>query len=246
MKINFVDRIDIAIALGKGSKWQDNEIKYCLRSLEQNFINIGRVFIIGFKPDWIQNIIHLEVEDSFRRNKDANLIKKYLEVCKTDISENFLKISDDQVLLNKTYWGELFAYHNGELKIDQFKNMNRWRKRVKNTFETLSNSKNNVYNYETHIPFIYNKKGFSEIINRYDWSNEEKGFTINTLYYNNLDIIRDNIGSKKLTIERPYSYNDIKEKLKNKIYLGYNEKGLNDHLKIVLEELFPNKSKYEK
>ena len=44
--------MDILYVVGTGSKWDNNELRYSLRSIDKYGINIDRVFIVGTKPDF--------------------------------------------------------------------------------------------------------------------------------------------------------------------------------------------------
>ena len=48
--------IDVVIPLGTGSRWQDNELRYCLRSIEKNLSGVNEVVIVGEKPKWLTNV----------------------------------------------------------------------------------------------------------------------------------------------------------------------------------------------
>ena len=54
--------ISVVYPLGTGSKWQNNELRYSLRSLSK-ISGIGDVFIVGEKPDWVRNVIHIPCKD---------------------------------------------------------------------------------------------------------------------------------------------------------------------------------------
>ena len=47
--------IDVFYVLGSGSKWQNNEIRYSLRTLEKYGHNVGQVYIVGQRPSFIPN-----------------------------------------------------------------------------------------------------------------------------------------------------------------------------------------------
>jgi hypothetical protein len=53
--------------LGSGSKWQNNEIRYSIRSAEKYVGNLGRVFIVGEFPKFLsrknKKITYIEVHD---------------------------------------------------------------------------------------------------------------------------------------------------------------------------------------
>jgi len=71
--------IDVVYPLGSGSAWDNNELRYSLRSLENNLLDLGRVFVVGQRPPWLVEAVHIPMEDTHRHNKDANLIDKVLE-----------------------------------------------------------------------------------------------------------------------------------------------------------------------
>lgn len=245
--------IDIVIPLGIKSNWDFNEIKFCLRSFEQNFKDIGKIFIIGYLPPFLQNVYHIPCDDIFKRNKDANLIRKILLICENIyLSDNFLKVSDDYIALKPFNEKDLEEVNNNgnlQLIINKIKltGINRWRKRLINTQEVLSKKYPNkfLYNFDTHSPHIINKLLFKKTINEYNWGIEDEGYTINTLYFNSIDCKIKNYDDK-INIEKDVSKIEIEELCKNKKFLNYSDKGLNDHLKNFLIEKFPNKCRYEK
>ena len=58
MKKNLVDLVYV---LGKGSRWQDNELRFSLRSVSKNLSNVGQIFIVGQIPDFVKNCVHVPV-----------------------------------------------------------------------------------------------------------------------------------------------------------------------------------------
>jgi len=242
--------IDVIIPLGIGSKWENNELRYCLRSLETNFLDLGIIYLVGHKPDWVKDIVHIESEDTFLHNKDANIIKKTLLICeRRSVSDYIMRISDDQLLLQPMFSREIKPLYQLELNESYFQKMNRWRRRLKNSFEVLKKDKiEKIYNYETHIPVIYDRRRFIDTYTKYkDWAIDGAGYTINTMYFNNIKCDKVKLTNEKACFEQPVqTVEEIIKMLKNKLYLGYNDNGLNDNLKQVIKELFPKKSKFEK
>ena len=51
--------MDIVIPLGTGSRWQNNELRFALRSIEKYLTGYDKIFIIGECPSYLQNIIHI-------------------------------------------------------------------------------------------------------------------------------------------------------------------------------------------
>lgn len=244
------DPIDVVIPLGTGSEWKDHqEVKYCLRSLEQNLIGLRNVYIVGYLPPWCTNVIHLHAHDPLPKNKDGNIINKVLLACQDDnLSDQFLRISDDQLILKPTTADNLRADHAGDLsKMPHWMN-SKWFRRLKRTYQYLLDNNYPTYNYDIHIPFMVDKKKFVEVWNSVDFESDI-GYCINTLFFNIIFCNANNkcyIWDEKCTIEKQfYDQGQIYEMLQDKRFLGYGVRGLNDTLKIVIKQLFPNKSKYE-
>ena len=71
--------VNVVYFLSHLSKNRDDwELRHSLRSVVSNFPDLGRVFIVGHRPAWIQGVEHLAIPDYHTRCKDANLYAKLL------------------------------------------------------------------------------------------------------------------------------------------------------------------------
>mgnify|MGYP006916024831 CR=1 FL=1 len=104
--------MDILYVVGRGSQWYDNELLYSLRSIEQNGINVGHVYLVGSKPDFISNAItYIPCNDSYKC-KHKNILYKVLTAIKqSDISSHFLISSDDHYYIKQTDFDNLPVYY---------------------------------------------------------------------------------------------------------------------------------------
>ena len=90
--------MDILYTLGRGSKWQDNELRYSLRSIARWSKNIGRIYIVG---DWCPGFINREKVTFIKckqpyNDKFKNILYSIVYACEhSDIAEDFLLSSDD-------------------------------------------------------------------------------------------------------------------------------------------------------
>lgn len=236
--------MDILIPLGTGSNWQNNEIKYCLRSIEKNLIDLDRVFIIGYLPDFINKdkVVYINYDDPFKHNKDANIIRKVLKAIDLGISNNFIRISDDQLFLKPIKSKDIIPLYKFEFNNYDWTKLNNWRRRLKNTYEILKLENKSTFNFDSHIPVVYNGYCFKDVFNKYIWSQENGGYTINSLYFNNINCNKVKLVNEKICFEKE---NNEEIKLNGEQYLGYNNKGLSIQLKEKIENLFSEKSKYE-
>lgn len=237
--------IDLVIPLGSGSEWEDNELRYCLRSFEINLFDLGQIFIVGHKPSWLTNVMHFEYPDTLTRNKDGNLIAKVITACEQPLlSEKFIRLSDDQLLLKKIFSEEIHPYFV-QINLPE-RPLSRWKQRLRKGIDILASRDLSVYNYESHLPMIIDKNRYPEIMKTFPYYEEGGGVTVNTPYFNTILTEHTLLPSSvKFTIERPCTASQILEGVKNSMFLGYNDRGLNDDLKAVIANMFPNKSKYE-
>ncbi|HPI19507.1 MAG TPA: hypothetical protein PKY56_03980 [Candidatus Kapabacteria bacterium] len=242
--------VDVVYPLGNGSLWNDNELRYSLRSLEKNLLDLRNVYIIGRLPNFITNVINIPVSDSLRQNKDGNIIHKVITACnRTEISPIFVRLSDDQLFLKPIRSSDIDFWYLRQMTDDDFKDLkklNNWGKRLFNTYKILKQQGLTTFNYDCHIPSLIDKYSFVDIMQKYPYNLEREGFTINSLYFNNLKNIGKQINeSTRFNIEFPMEKEKIKIGFEKNIFLNYNERGRNNNLQEVIEETFGFRSKFE-
>lgn len=237
--------IDVVIPLSAGSTTDDLELRYCLRSLEKNFLCLGKIYIVGHKPEWVKNVRHIECEDINLRNKDANIIRKITLACKNKtLSEDFLFVSDDQLVINPV--GTCMLLCDGDMR-EWLKTMSvttRWKLRYQNTALKFNKS----INFDTHTPQPYKKSEFIQIESIYpDVYTEGEGYIINSLYFNHFGYSTNKTSKDyKLELRDFVPYKKIESNANKKLYLSYNPKGFTDELRKYLDKTFPEKSIFEK
>lgn len=250
--VNFkLDKVDIVVPLSSESRFNNEELKYSLRSFETHFKQLGSIWIIGFKPEWITNINYIEASDSLKQNKDGNIIKKIYDIClKEELSDDFIFLSDDQLILKDLRKGDFEPRYCNVLETYPFsETQNRWKQRLKRTYDKLKSENKTTYDYDSHLPTLFNKKRFLEIINLYpEYYNEGEGYTINTLYCNNLNLkehkFENSIVAKFQQINN-FSLEEIIDKCNDKLFLTYDDRGVTNSFFEFLKIKFPKKSKYE-
>lgn len=242
--------VDVVITLGSGSKWQNNELRYCLRALEKNFPELGRVFVVGEKPAWLTNVTHLSVSDSYSL-KGANIIGKVLAACHSGVSEQFIRCSDDEVLLIPTRYHELVPLYDCDMKSypQSFWDAGgKWRTQyLRHTMEWLQENRFQTFNFDTHTPKAFGREQFVAVANMVPWQTEP--FAIDSLVVNASGECRNGrkINGEKITVENENrDAKWIQSNLTGKRFLGYNDAGLEAGVKDVLPDLFPEPSRFEK
>ncbi|NQU87033.1 MAG: hypothetical protein HQ541_14855 [Mariniphaga sp.] len=244
------NKIDVVYVLGNGSKWDNNEIRFSLRSIEKNLLYFRNVYIVGSLPTFLTNVIHVPAKDIFdpNVNTDGNIITKVLEACKQEgLSKKFLFINDDHLVLKPIEARKIPPYHKGNMVEfpDRYWKLNYWRKRLQLTKEILLEKKHTTFHFDCHTPVVFDKKVFPIIFKRFNYK-ENIGYTMKSIYGNVVFRTGKLLSGQKKTIFRNYSLKQINIRLKDSLLMSFNDQGLNSALKYWLIRNFPDKSKYEK
>lgn len=109
---------DILYIVGKRkSQWYDNELRYSLRSIAKYGRNIGRVWLAGYKPPFIneQEVGCLKVMDE-TTVKHYNIMHAIEEAVRClPLSERFLYSSDDHFYIKPTDFDTYPVYWRGDM-----------------------------------------------------------------------------------------------------------------------------------
>ena len=163
--------LDIVYVVREG---EENEtLRHSLRSLKN--LKHGKVFISGYCPKWVKNVIPLKREQKSQsdlENSTANL----LQALDND------KLSDDFVLMNDDFFimepiEELPIQHQGLLddKIANYletRPLQAWSLiKTRDELRRLGVDSLLLKSYELHTPFVYNKKKLKELFDKVELPN---------------------------------------------------------------------------
>lgn len=234
---------DIVYIVGRESRWDDMELKYSLRSVEKHCINwSGRVFIIGHKPRFIHNVIHIPASDA-HKNKARNIMEKVLIAASSDdVSENFMLLNDDYFLrkpvdvTNYPYW------HKCDLARTMDINKTEYYFHVKATFDMLKYLERPILNFDTHCPIIYNKEKFRDLVKNFNWDIPH-GYILRSMYCN---IYGLNDGYKEdCKVSRPLGPQYWDEYTKNADCFSIGDSAITGGFMKFMEQEYPEKSRFE-
>lgn len=248
---------DILIPLGTGSRHDNLELRYCLRSIEKHLKGVGNVFLVGEKPDWIQNVIHILAKDNPNNwNRARNIYDKIMaginfselwDNChisgisdyeKKELSDNFLFMNDDHFLLQDYEAWEFPYYHRGTIRGMDYGNNGPQIKQMDNTERLFLQS---INDFDIHCPIIYNKAKFKKSFPE-KWP--EHGYGIKSLYCAVNDIEGEEIDDLKF--KEPLMKESIYQALEGRNWFSIGDKCLKSGaMKEVLETIYPDKSRYE-
>ena len=230
--------IDVIIPLNNRSTVKNLELKFALRGIQKYLKGLGKVFVIGECPDYLQNIIHIPHEDDPRsRFKERNVANKMIAACKDQrISENFLMWHDDHFLLQELQAGTFPLVHHGKINPGP----GQYGETKKNTMALFGGD---INDHDSHCPILLNKKKFLNTIPKIDWS-KWYGYCLKTVY-----CIQNGIKAEyypDLKIRHANSADEIRGAIAGRKWFSIGDRcWKGGYMKEVLEELYPEKSKWE-
>lgn len=219
--------------IGNGSRTGDLELKYSLRSVEKFLSGYDRVFIVGRLPKWLneKKVIFIPLEDGTK--KQLNIYLKIIAAIEAGISRRFMFWNDDHFLLQPLEAEKLKYLYDNTIEHHFNKREGKYKTAIGNT--TRGNF------YDVHTPIIYNGQVFKNVVGCLDWSKE---YAIKSSYCNRLHFL-DTEEIDDLKIEFQYSYQELKENIKDRLFFSTGDHAWGSGMKKLLNELYPNKSSFE-
>jgi len=179
-----MDRIDVLYILGKGSLYGNEELRYSLRSLDKFGQNVGRLFITGECPEFInrEKITFLPEIDI-----GCPAINHWWKVDqtfrKTDIGEKALLMYDDIFFCKQTDCANYPWRWRDELPT--LRPDGEYRRSLYNSGLFLEKKNLPVMNYTLHQPCIYEKDKFLSLEKYFvDWKMDGIGMSPRCVYAN--------------------------------------------------------------
>lgn len=231
--------MDVCYILGNGSKVDNKEIRYSLRSLEANF-EFDRFYLVGERPKWLHPDVYIEADDP-HRIKSINAWHKIRKACKSDISEDFLLMNDDFMILQSV---ESFPhYYLGTIEQEVLRRSSQQSKYWHGMSKTLKAFPNGL-NFEVHTPFPINKGEWLSVMEKYK-KQITRGALLRNLYGNSTNRFN------RKEIDHDYKvYKGIVKKKDldrwfSKPMISLSDSSITTKVFKRLESLFSTKSEYE-
>ena len=132
-------KVNIVYIVGHGSIWQNNELRFSLRSIAQFGRNIGRVIIVGEMPPFVnpKTVTHVPCKDETDCKHYNIMMKINAAIDKLGLKDPFLISSDDHFLTRVTDFAKYPIISKGVLdaednsKGEYFRSLNQTRKWLK-------------------------------------------------------------------------------------------------------------------
>lgn len=239
--------IDVVLPLAK-SRIDHLDLRFCLRSLERHVKNIRNIWIVGEPPSWIKNVNVIGFSDAIHLKwKEKNIMNKVQAACmNSSISDDFFFINDDYVFLKDIDATNYPYYYRGTCQEAYDNNAgNPYRITTYHTLEFLKNRNFPDLCYDGHCPIVYNKKKFMQTFQIKDINFETPyGYMIKTLYCATNRVKGEYMEDCKF--QRSYPREHLLKEMENRSVISHNEGPIKTDLGIILKEMFPKKSSYEK
>ncbi|MFH1118226.1 MAG: hypothetical protein V1775_00275 [Bacteroidota bacterium] len=233
-----------------------DELRMALRSIAANALFPCRLFIVADKlPDWVSDDVTLipcgQVQGQrFAKSFDAVNKLKAVIAC-DEVSQEFIYTYDDTVFLKKGQFSNhaiaVSLFPSGEI-IEQWDASAIWKEVVSNTLLRLVLNNRPMFNYETHLPRVFNKTRLNDVFNRYGF--QKRPYLVASIYFNDQlerpDLLITESPDIKADIRSSLTPEQIENETANKAFLNYNDQGLTDALKAYLLGRFPEKCLYER
>lgn len=224
------------------SRWNDTELRYCLRSIERYLKGYGEIFLVGAAPRWLQNVTVIPATDHDKTYyKERNIFNKIILACQDErVTDDFLFMNDDHFLLSEFEARAFPYYYDGNLK-QHAERTDPYATTVKNTIEQIGTDL--VEYSDIHTSILYNKGRFQFWLKDIDWG-KKYGYCIKTLYASTGDLADTVYPDLKITGAK--SATEIKGLIKDRLFFSTNDNCRDGVMEAVLQELYPKKSSYER
>lgn len=244
--------MDILYILGTGSKWNNNELRYSLRSIEKFGKNVGNVYLVGYNPGFLSNKVNIVyAKDKYKSLQKAKNILTHICFATDYFNlDDFLVSSDDHFYIKETDFNSYPYFSKGLLpKNPDMSKSPVYKKTLKDTRDLLEINGYTYYAFNQHGNTHISRQaiGYAKDIIESSYNTaygcEPTCIILNVLYHykkfpiverNDVKIFKDFVDKETLL-----------KQLKDREVFSISDQSLKLGMAECLQELFPYKSKYE-
>jgi hypothetical protein len=234
----------VIIPLGSETCWQNNELRYSLRSMEKHLTFFDEVFVVGDNlPSWLTGVTRVNVPD-VGRFRSVNTLVKITETLKLTGAEKFLLWYDD-IYLTRQFNARSFPnFFKGQLlkNYHLLPDQSLYKQSKLMTFKTLFHHGYQTRSFECHCPFLFQTREFLQIMKLFP--NREPGYLYKSLYANILKVHA--LQRRQLILNLPLDMEGIKTRIGDHAFYSIRDQALNEDLKQFFQENYPDKSRFER
>lgn len=229
--------MDVVYVLGSGSKWNDHELKYSLRSVFRHLKNFRRVAVAGDLPRCMlpAGVFFLPMRDT-TSNKQVNVQEKLRKLCEVpQIGEDILLMNDDFFFLRDVDANSIPLYRQGTIAEHL-----EWRSEVKSTYSRALEITNAVLrdggfptlDFEVHVPIPLNKEKLRGALQEI-----APGALLRSTYANRNR--EPGVLLSDCKLDSPLTYEEIERRTAERDFFSLGDGGINTDMKKFLEKRYP-------
>jgi len=209
------------------------ELRFALRGISKYLTGFTNLILIGKTPDWCKvEWIHANDYPGRKQYSIYQKILTGLDSC----TDDFVMFNDDHFLIKSIHVNDIKYWYEGTLEQVQQKGVYaRYGEAIKNTLQLNPMA----LNFDIHTPIIYNKAKFQLL-----FANMENEVCIKSHYCNSFKVQGEVMPDLK--IDRLVCKEVIKELIAHRTFFSIGSNGLKQPMIDTLNELYPEKSQWEK
>jgi len=145
----------------------DDEIRWAVRSIEQNYQGAVKITIIGDKPPWYQGhyIAQQRVHKHTPNRPFRDMLSKvWTMATHPEIDPVFVWVMDDCYLIKPVTFEQLAVPRAVRW---QESSANSWQRRKQNTMRALTQSGRTIHDYATHLPHVVEKDKLRQLYDEF-------------------------------------------------------------------------------
>lgn len=244
--------MDALYILGRGSKWDNNELRYSLRSLARHVHGLGRVFVVGTDPKWLSDAVTYVAKKDASAFKEFNIAEKIAWTFQhTDISNDVLFLNDDHFLLRNITAATYPYFHRGPLLNATAGRVGAvYRMCLINTHKMLAASGRPQFHFDVHTPIRYNRQKFLGLSRT--WQDSLKkgkyGYVVKSSYCNLTGVLAEHkwlIRDCKIN-GFVKGIDEVRSIVQHRHVFSCDDAALDKGVREFLMETYPEKSIYER
>lgn len=251
-KLTFEESVIAVVFPYISTEAQGKELLYAIRSFQQNFKQAHSVVVIGEREDWFddEKITFIELAQ-VSDNPQINTMEALKTAIASDkVTESFVWTNDDIYLVAPVDMSHIaLPKVLGPLNPEKYDNL--YRSNMENTIEFLRSHDLPSLNYGAHMPVLYDKEKLVSLLEEYP-EISLGDYLFSSIYFNRYNQTRPFFLNWKTdpfllpVISKAPDPVIFESLLETKCFLNNTPTGYSAFLESKLEELFPEKSVYEK
>ena len=252
--------MDVLYVIGTGSKFDNVELRYSLRSIEKNGIGLGNVIIVGYKPDWInlQNVEWIPKDEPADGTPAKNVFHKInlaFMQRKEIVPDRFLLSSDDHFFIKPTDFDH-YPIHYKALHMPTLSDAGKvgdanYTQVMVNTDRVMRWYGLDRKYYEGHTNKLYDRQTWNRLANMGVWNFMDTfklGFSTGAIMSSAFMQEHPDypcIRRKDIKVGSFKDRDDLLTQIGDSNSFSIRDSAIRSGIITYLNELFPDKSKYE-